>query len=75
MSMVMLAMLFMLEQRLQNQTDIPLLSCGDVTTLLKSVLTRRDISEDEILDRLGSGTEKDRTQLTSPTENNRNTMC
>ena len=53
MSMVMLAMLFMLEQRLQNQTDIPLLSCGDVTTLLKSVLPRRDISENEILRQLG----------------------
>lgn len=53
MSMVMLAMLFMLEQRLQNKTDIPLLTCGDVTTLLKSVLPRRDISEDEILRQLG----------------------
>jgi SRSO17 transposase len=52
MSMVMLAMLFMLEQRLKNQTDIPLLSCADITTLLKSVLPRRDITEKEMLRQL-----------------------
>jgi hypothetical protein len=44
MSMVLLAMLFMLEQRLQHQPDIPLLSCPDVATLLKSVLPRKDLS-------------------------------
>lgn len=52
MSMVMLAMLFMLEQRLQHQADIPLLSCADVTTLLKSILPRKDITEDEVLRQL-----------------------
>jgi hypothetical protein len=49
MSMVMLAMLFMLEQRLKNRTDIPLLSCADIATLLKSVLPGRDITEYEIV--------------------------
>jgi len=49
MSMVMLAMLFMLEQRLEHQANIPLLSCADITTLLKSVLPRKDITEDEVL--------------------------
>lgn len=53
MSMVMMAMLFILEQRLHHQGDIPLLSCCDITTLLKSVLPRRDISETEILRQLG----------------------
>jgi hypothetical protein len=52
MSLVMLTMLFMLEQRLKNQTDIPLLSCADITTLLKSVLPRRDITEKEMLRQL-----------------------
>lgn len=36
--MVLLAMLFMLEQRLQHRPD--------VATLLKSVLPRKDITED-----------------------------
>ena len=53
MSMVMLAMLFMLEQRLRHQADIPLLSCPDITTLLKSILPRRDITENEVLRQLG----------------------
>jgi SRSO17 transposase len=52
MSMVLLAMLFMLEQKLQHQPDIPLLSCPDVATLLKSVLPRKDITEDEVLRQL-----------------------
>jgi SRSO17 transposase len=52
MSMVLLAMLFMLEQRLQHHQDVPLLSCADVTTLLKSVLPKRDISESEVLRQL-----------------------
>ena len=43
---------FMLEQRLQHQADIPLLSCPDVATLLKSVLPRKDITEDEVLRQL-----------------------
>lgn len=51
-SMVMLAMSFMLEQRLNNRAGIPLLSCADITTLLKSVLPRRDITENEILRQL-----------------------
>ena len=52
MTIVMLAMLFMTEQRLQHQADIPLLSCGDITTVLKSILPRRDITEKEILRQL-----------------------
>ncbi len=52
MSMVLLAMLFMLEQRLQHHQDIPLLSCADVTTLLKSTLPKRGISEEEVLRQL-----------------------
>jgi len=52
MSMVLLAMLFMLEQRLQHHQDIPLLSCPDVTTLLKSTLPKRDITEEEVLRQL-----------------------
>ncbi|MEA3468849.1 MAG: transposase [Thermodesulfobacteriota bacterium] len=52
MTMVMMAMLFMIEQRLHHQVEIPLLSCADITTLLKSILPRRDVTEDEILRQL-----------------------
>lgn len=52
MSMVTLAMLFMTQQRLNYQSDIPLLSCADVTTLLKAVLPRRDITADEVIRQL-----------------------
>jgi SRSO17 transposase len=52
MSMVMLAMLFLLEQRLAHQAEIPLLSCADVATLLKSVLPKKDITGDEVLRQL-----------------------
>ena len=52
MSMVQFATLFMLEQRLQHHSDVPLLSCPDVATLLKSVLPRKDITEEEVLRQL-----------------------
>ncbi len=52
MTMVMLAMLFMLEQRLNHQEDIPLLSCADIATVLKSILPRRDVDEAEVLRQL-----------------------
>jgi hypothetical protein len=52
MTMVMMAMLFMTEQHLLHQLDIPLLSCADIATLLKSILPRRDATEDEILKQL-----------------------
>lgn len=52
MTMVMMAMLFMIEQRLHYQTEITLLSCADITILLKSILPRRDVTIDEILRQL-----------------------
>ena len=52
MTMVMMAMLFMIEQRLHHQLEVPLLSCADISTLLKSLLPRRDVTEDEILRQL-----------------------
>lgn len=52
MSLVMLAMLFLLEQRLDCQTAIPLLSCADIVIFLKALLPRRDVTEDELLRQL-----------------------
>ena len=52
MTLVMLAQLFMLEERLLHQDTISLLSTSDITTLLKQFLPRRDVSEYEVLRQL-----------------------
>jgi len=49
MTMVMLAMLFILEERLLNKATTPLLSAADVVKLLDHFLPKRDITEEEIL--------------------------
>jgi SRSO17 transposase len=49
MTMVMLAMLYMLETRLTNKKDYPLLSCADIENLLSHFLPRKDITEEEVL--------------------------
>jgi hypothetical protein len=48
MPMVLLVMLFFLEQRVLHKEDCPMLSCGDIATLLCHYLPRRDISEEEV---------------------------
>ena len=52
MTLVMMAMLFMLEEKVLNQADTPLLSCADVEVLLASFLPRRDIDPEEVLRQL-----------------------
>jgi SRSO17 transposase len=52
MTMVMLAMLFILEERLRHKETTPLLSAADVATLLDHFLPRRDITEEEVLRQL-----------------------
>jgi len=49
MTMVMLAMLYMLETRLANKKDYPLLSCADIENLLSHFLPRKDVTEEEVL--------------------------
>lgn len=48
-TMVMMAMLYMLETRLANKDNCPLLSCGDIETLLSHFLPRKDITKEEVL--------------------------
>lgn len=52
MSMVMLAMLFLLERRLDCKVAIPLLSCADIVIFLKALMPRRDVTKDELLRQL-----------------------
>ena len=49
MALVMMAMLFMLEERILQKDDHPLLSCSDIESLLRAFLPRRDIEREEIL--------------------------
>ncbi len=48
MAMVLLVMLFFLEERVRHKEEYPLLSCNDITELLCHYLPRRDISEEEV---------------------------
>jgi SRSO17 transposase len=52
MTMVLLTMLFFLEERLLHEDTIPLLSCKDITRLLCHYLPRRDVTEEEIFRQL-----------------------
>ncbi|XOF34647.1 MAG: transposase [Candidatus Electrothrix sp. YB6] len=72
MTMVMMAMLFMVEQRLYHQVGVPLLSCADITTLLKSILPRRDVNEDEVIRQLCQRHEKRQASIDFAYEKQRN---
>ena len=49
MAMVMIALLFMLEERLLQQDEKPLLSCADIVTLLKHFLPKSAVTEADVL--------------------------
>jgi SRSO17 transposase len=52
MALVMMAMLFMLNERKASRDTYPLLSCADVETLLAHVLPRRDVDLEEVIRQL-----------------------
>ena len=49
MALVMMAMLFMLEERIAQSNDYPLLSCADIEKLLALFLPRRDLETEEVI--------------------------
>lgn len=49
MALVIMAMLFMLKERIEQHEDHPLLSCADIETLLAHFLPRRDVGIDEVI--------------------------
>ena len=49
MALVMMAMLFMLQERLDHSDLYPLLSCYDIQILLATTLPDRGVSEDEVV--------------------------
>jgi hypothetical protein len=52
MAMVMIAMLFMLNERLIQKDESPLISCNDIIYLLKSYLPRRAVDAEELLEQV-----------------------
>lgn len=52
MALVMMAMLFMLTERMRHADSCPLLSCADIEELLSHFLPRRDTTEEEVLRQL-----------------------
>lgn len=49
MALVMMAMLFMLEERILQKDTYPLLSCSDIESLLRAFLPRRDVAHGEVV--------------------------
>jgi len=49
MALVMMAMLFMLSERIYHKDMFPLLSCADIEALLAHFLPRRDVTEGEVI--------------------------
>ena len=52
MSLVMMAQLFMLEERLLHKETVELLSTSDISTLLKYFLPQRDVTSEEVMRQL-----------------------
>lgn len=49
MALVMMAMLFMVEQKMLHEETVPLLSCADIRAMLARFLPRRDLDRNELL--------------------------
>lgn len=49
MALVMMAMLFMLEEKLTQKESYPLLSCSDIEVLLAHFLPKRDVTVEEVV--------------------------
>jgi len=52
MALVMMAMLFMLNERILHKDKYPMLSCADIEDLLSHFLPRRDVTEKEVIRQL-----------------------
>lgn len=65
MALVMMAMLFMLKERMNHQEDHPLLSCADIETLLAHFLPRRDVGVEEVIRQMQIRHEKRQASIDS----------
>jgi SRSO17 transposase len=65
MALVMMAMLFMLSEKLRMQEQCPLLSCADIERLLAAFLPRRDASPEQVLSHMNRRHEMRRRAIAS----------
>jgi hypothetical protein len=65
MAMVMMALLFMLEQRLLHKEQYPLLSCFDIVSILSFILPHRATTEQEVIRQLEVRHERRRSAIES----------
>lgn len=71
MALVMMAMLFLLRERLEQSDDLPLLSARDVKILLARVLPRRDVDPDELIRQLQARHRQRQSSIDSAYRRNR----
>jgi len=65
MALIMMAMLFMLEEKLLHQQSHPLLSCSDIEVVLAHFLPRRDVTLEEVVRQLEARHEARRRAIES----------
>jgi SRSO17 transposase len=70
MALVMMAMLFMLSEKLRMQEQCPLLSCADIERLLAAFLPRRDASPEQVLSHMNRRHEMRRRAIASHAKRN-----
>lgn len=70
MALVMMAMLFMLSERIRHEDTYPLLSCSDIEELLSRFLPRRDVTREEVIRQLGDRHRKRLAAMKSHSRNN-----
>lgn len=71
MALVMMTMLFMLNERIRHKDTYPLLSCSDIEELLSRFLPRRDISKTEVIGHLQERHRLRQAAIESHTRNQR----
>jgi SRSO17 transposase len=72
MALVMMTMLFMLNERIRHKDTYPLLSCSDIEELLSRFLPRRDVSTAEVIRQLEERHRLRQAAIESHTRNQRN---
>jgi len=70
MALVMMAMLFMLSEKIRHKDTYPLLSCSDIEELLSRFLPRRDVNKSEIIRQLEHRHRKRRCAMQSHAQRN-----
>jgi SRSO17 transposase len=71
MALVMMTMLFMLNERIRHKDTYPLLSCSDIEELLSHFLPRRDVSKAEVIAHLEERHRLRQAAIESHTRNQR----